>query len=290
MAQLIDLGKIRFHFAGTWQPGAEYELNDVVRYGGHLYVYTAALSSTGHPPSEGAYWSTMMEGSRFRGAFDPAVTYHAGDLVAYGPRLYLAQATSVGGTPADADHNDLWALFHDGVRWRGDYTEGTAYLPGDLVYDGVSTRLVTVGFTAGPLPVELAREQPRLTLLARGSDALPNQVGKAGQVLVSDGTDPAWVPPRRWRQVAADHEARAGDLLLVDVSRATLSILLPPAPTVGDSVTVADPTGAFEAAGRGPLVRANGQRIEGRFEDLTLDVSATVEFVFSGSADGWKVL
>ena len=51
MTQLIDLGKIRFFFAGTWSDATTYELNDVVKYGGNVYVYTYALASQGYLPT-----------------------------------------------------------------------------------------------------------------------------------------------------------------------------------------------------------------------------------------------
>jgi len=40
MAQIIDLGKLRFNFAGDWNVATTYESNDVVRYGGNIYVYS----------------------------------------------------------------------------------------------------------------------------------------------------------------------------------------------------------------------------------------------------------
>lgn len=290
MAQLIDLGKIRFYFAGTWQPGAEYELNDVVRYGGNLYVYTAALSSVGHTPAEGAYWSTMMEGSRYLGEFDPAVAYHSGDLVSYGARLYLARGETTGGLPTDAAQDSVWALFHEGVRWRGLYAQGTAYLPGDLIYDGDSTYLVTATFTGAAWPVELARQAPNFTLLARGSATLPALMDQAGKVLSTDGTGLGWVPARRWQPVSVAWVAQPGDLLMVDTSGGSFTIDLPANPAVGASVTIADATSSFGSQGRAPLIRRNGQPIERALDDLSLDISATVEFVYSGTTYGWKVL
>ena len=47
MSQLIDLGKLRFHFAGDWNQATTYESNDIVKYGGNVYVYTYALKTSG---------------------------------------------------------------------------------------------------------------------------------------------------------------------------------------------------------------------------------------------------
>ena len=39
MAQILDLGKLRFNWAGDYSPSTEYEYNDVVKYGANLYAY-----------------------------------------------------------------------------------------------------------------------------------------------------------------------------------------------------------------------------------------------------------
>ena len=39
MAQILDLGKIRFQFKGEWAAGTEYQFNDVVSYKGTAYAY-----------------------------------------------------------------------------------------------------------------------------------------------------------------------------------------------------------------------------------------------------------
>ena len=43
MTQLIDLGKLRFSFAGEYNNSTVYESNDIVKYGGNVYVYTYGL-------------------------------------------------------------------------------------------------------------------------------------------------------------------------------------------------------------------------------------------------------
>lgn len=62
MTQLIDLGKLRFHFAGDWASGTTYESNDIVKYGGNVYVYTYALKSAGTLPTDSSRWELMIEG------------------------------------------------------------------------------------------------------------------------------------------------------------------------------------------------------------------------------------
>ena len=39
MSTIINLGKIRFQFRGDYSASQQYEYNDVVRFGGDVYVY-----------------------------------------------------------------------------------------------------------------------------------------------------------------------------------------------------------------------------------------------------------
>jgi len=61
MAQLIDLGKIRFDYKGDYNVATQYELNDVVKENNNLYVYTASAASTGNAVTDTNYWDVMIE-------------------------------------------------------------------------------------------------------------------------------------------------------------------------------------------------------------------------------------
>jgi len=62
MAEIIDLGKLRFVFRGAYSSGTTYEKNDVVEYQGSSYVYKYATSSAGNTPTATTYWSQLAEG------------------------------------------------------------------------------------------------------------------------------------------------------------------------------------------------------------------------------------
>ena len=81
MATILDLGKLRFHFAGEYDAATEYEMNDVVKYGGNVYVYANVVKTTGNIPTTVAYWTLMIEGFKFRDVYDNATQYRVGDGV-----------------------------------------------------------------------------------------------------------------------------------------------------------------------------------------------------------------
>ena len=47
MSTIMDLGKLRFYWAGDYDAATVYESNDIVRYGGNIYVWIFGLSNQG---------------------------------------------------------------------------------------------------------------------------------------------------------------------------------------------------------------------------------------------------
>ena len=150
MTQLIDLGKLRFHFAGDWASGTTYESNDIVKYGGNVYVYTYALKSAGVLPTDDTRWALMVEGFRFQGEFDVTVDYKVGDTVAHGGVVYVAIADSVNTTPPNATY---WSKFLDGIQYEGIYDPVGVYQKSDVVNYGGSIYIATQD-TSGNLPTD----------------------------------------------------------------------------------------------------------------------------------------
>src|SRR5471030_2223673 len=91
----IDLGKLRFNFAGQYQAGVTYGLNDCVAYGGNVYVYS-------NLPTDASHWTLMLQGVNFRGTWTVANAYRIGDLVEYGGVSYLSRDDNTGQAPSSA--------------------------------------------------------------------------------------------------------------------------------------------------------------------------------------------
>lgn len=104
----IDLGKIRFDFQGDYSASIEYELNDVVKHGGNIYVYIHPLKSSGNPPSNTTYWTLLIEGLKFRGVYSGGTTYYAGETAVYNSITYIALVTTTGNLPTDTA---FWGAF-----------------------------------------------------------------------------------------------------------------------------------------------------------------------------------
>ncbi len=148
MAQLIDLGKLRFHFAGNWQAGVTYERNDIVKYGGNIYVYTYALSTSGFLPTNTTYWSLMVEGFKFVGEWSSTTAYKIGDGITHGGKVYIAHTDNTNQIPPNTNY---WSQFADGIQYEGTYSNTATYQKNDIVVYGNSVYLAKAN-TTGNLP------------------------------------------------------------------------------------------------------------------------------------------
>jgi hypothetical protein len=145
MSQLIDLGKLRFHFAGEWANSTTYESNDIVKYGGNVYVYTYALKTAGVLPTSTSHWALMVEGFKFRGVFDTTVQYKVGDGIAHGGKVYVAVLDSTNQTPPNTT---FWSQFADGIQYEGEYSPTGIYQRNDVVVYGGSVYIAKQDTTA----------------------------------------------------------------------------------------------------------------------------------------------
>ena len=186
MTQIIDLGKLRFYFSGSYDNAQEYELNDVVKYGGNVYVYTNALATTGNLPTNTSYWSVMSEGINFEGAYSTMVAYQPGDAVTHGGNLYLCENPTTGNTPPNVTY---WSKIASGIQYEGTFSSSGTYQKDDIVSYGGSV-YIALQDTAGSNAPSSSGATAYWTKLVDGT--YPDQTGKNNYILKSDGTSAVW--------------------------------------------------------------------------------------------------
>lgn len=135
MAQIIDLGRIRFYFKGEYGALVSYELNDVVKYGGGSYVYISTTASVGNNPTNTSYWAKMTDGIQWENTYSPSTNYQEDDVVVYGSQTFIALQNTVGNVPTNATY---WKIFTGGIGFKGNWATATAYYPNDVVRRGAS--------------------------------------------------------------------------------------------------------------------------------------------------------
>ena len=150
MAQLLDLGKLRFVYKGNYNSGTEYATNEVVKYGGNLYAFTATDPATGQLPTNTSYWTNMLEGFDYLGEYNSGTAYKINDVVTLGGKLFIALKANTNVNPNAAvtpPDTPSWEILTDGIKYRGAYGSGTAYAIGDIVIYGGILYIATANTT-----------------------------------------------------------------------------------------------------------------------------------------------
>jgi hypothetical protein len=119
-------------FEGSWSSGTLYQKNDIVSYGGAIYV---ALRETEAdiPSSSPSDWSKLVGGLEWEGAYDNSTQYQEGDIVKYGGSTYVAVQDTLGNLPTSVIY---WNKLNEGFTYVGVWNTLTSYRPGDLVKFG----------------------------------------------------------------------------------------------------------------------------------------------------------
>jgi hypothetical protein len=127
--------------AGAWNSSTLYQLNEVVTYGGAVYIALQENANL-NPYDEPGYWQKFVDGQQFEGYYDNLLSYQPGDIVEYGGYIYVAKDNSQGNLPTDTL---FWDVMVKGYRERGTYNSGQLYLPGDVVDFGGNKYVVKEG-------------------------------------------------------------------------------------------------------------------------------------------------
>jgi hypothetical protein len=147
----FKLGRIRFVWKSDWSSSTTYYKDDVVSYGGKIYICVLGHSSAENfftdldivPPK----WELVSDGQSWKGDWQPQTSYIYDDIVKYGARLYICQAnhTSADDSTTFID-SDLpyWEVFAEGLDWKGDWSTETNYKLNDLVKYGGSSYVCIV--------------------------------------------------------------------------------------------------------------------------------------------------
>jgi hypothetical protein len=139
----------------SWQTNTTYKLNDIVKYGGYLYIcnegHTSAATVTDGLEDDQGKWDLFSEGFDYKSDWTVATRYKVNDLVKYGAYIYTcvtphsSAATLALGLEANlAD----WEVFSKGFNWLNAWTVSTRYVRGDVVRYGGQLYVCNTGHTS----------------------------------------------------------------------------------------------------------------------------------------------
>jgi hypothetical protein len=128
------------NFLGEWTTAVRYRQNDIVKYGGNLWICVNPHTSSNFITNE-SNWSIFIKGFEFENAWNNSSNYQPGDTVTYGGYTYVAKRNNVGAQPTS---NPLdWDVFTRGFKFQGDWSGVTSYLVGDVVRVSGNTYVAT---------------------------------------------------------------------------------------------------------------------------------------------------
>ena len=144
-----------------WAVSTSYALNDVVRYGGSLYIANtahtsnsaASSGSSGVENSTGleadqSKWDLYAEGLDWKADWSVSTRYLVGDLVRYGGYTYRCKTGHTSNADAALGHEaDIayWDIFNTGIEYKGDWASATRYKANDVVKRGAGLWVVPAG-------------------------------------------------------------------------------------------------------------------------------------------------
>jgi hypothetical protein len=142
-------------WTGDWNVSTFYKLNDVVKYGGLLYIcndsHTSAATAASGLEADQAKWTVYAEGFDWKTSWTTSTRYKVNDLVKYGGYTYVCNlyhtsaATAASGLEAD---QAKWDTFNPGVEYKGTWSTAVRYKLNDVVKYGAGLWICAIQHTA----------------------------------------------------------------------------------------------------------------------------------------------
>ncbi len=142
-----DIFSEGFVWQNVWLTGTRYRVNDIVRYGGTLYVcvegHTSAATAALGLEDDQSKWEYLHKGIEYKGTHAAATRYKINDVVKYGGALWICTTYHTSQTLLSQDESK-WDQFVEGLEFEDSWDAGVSYQPGDFVtYGGYSYVSVT---------------------------------------------------------------------------------------------------------------------------------------------------
>ena len=142
-------------WTGDWNVSTFYKLNDVVKYGGLLYIcndsHTSAATTASGLEADQAKWTLYAEGFDWKNDWTTSTRYKVNDLVKYGGYTYVCNlyhtsaATAALGLEAD---QAKWDTFNPGIEYKGTWSTAVRYKVNDVVKYGAGLWICVTQHTA----------------------------------------------------------------------------------------------------------------------------------------------
>jgi hypothetical protein len=151
-----DLFAESLDWKGNWAINTTYKVNDVVKYGGSVYLcntaHTSAANTTAGLEANSGSWDTYSRGIEWKGNWATSTRYKLGDVIKYGATTYVcntyhtSNASATSGLEAD---QSKWDYFNQGIEYKGAWSGTTVrYKVNDVVKNGGGTWICVTSHTS----------------------------------------------------------------------------------------------------------------------------------------------
>jgi len=176
----FKLGRIRFVWKAAWATSTTYYKDDVVRFGGKVYVcqigHTASADFNTDLDVVPTKWNLMADGQRWRDVWATSTVYQEGDLVKYGGTIYICidSHTSAATVTLGLEANTAaWNQFVEGTDWKDVWTISTRYKLNDIVrYGGINYICITGHTSAATAALGLENSSANWQVFTQGQEYL----------------------------------------------------------------------------------------------------------------------
>lgn len=123
----------------VWTTDTLYKINDIVRYGGKLYLciqqhLSALLAADGLELNQSS-WQEFLDGIEYKGTWVDNFRYKENDIVKYGGYLYQCiEGHNV--TQSALFDSSKWQIYCPGQEYENSWNSSLLYQPGDIVKHG----------------------------------------------------------------------------------------------------------------------------------------------------------
>lgn len=146
-----------------WSLNTTYKPNDIVKYGGYLYIanegHTSAATVALGLEADQSKWDLFSEGFDYKSDWTVSTRYKVNDLVKYGAYIYtcITAHTSAATTALGLENNIAnWEVFSKGFNWLNAWSTTTRYKIGDVVRYGGQLYVCNLGHTSNASATLLA--------------------------------------------------------------------------------------------------------------------------------------
>ena len=130
-------------YRNAWLPSTEYQVNDIVKYGGSLFKCTVTHTSN-ITALEDDKFSVFAFGIQFDGEWNSTTQYNIGDVVRYGGTSYYAITNNIDSDPSRIlrgnssgyDSTNDWLVLSKGYQFVGEWSLTKEFKTGDITQRG----------------------------------------------------------------------------------------------------------------------------------------------------------